>query len=356
MSVSALNRRSLIVIFFVTVQLLLLAGVLLFFYSEQDVVKAELEERTLEPVQSLCLSLDTLLNTTSMLTGPNEAGIELVTPARRYLSFCPGQMMWFLLGRPNSQSLGRIDYHGHRYLLDDYAAELGKGCRDGVVSFLYDVGEITDFSYRNWNGTALRELQASPLLPWQKYLDFVVLSSLENSNAGGLPFITDLNNEMLIVAPPIDVERLSNLGNYRRTPNVWQLPLGLTELLPGMWGLVLETPVQYKSAYELDLLIERSDGTLMLYAGSGMNAPRDALHRTEELTGKRVSWYIGATGWSSEADMINFEEAWEALDSEYPHLHWMPNHNTSAVVCEYLEAYLGERYHSGCLGSRVRCE
>ena len=341
---------------FVLVQIGLLAGVLVFFYAHQDEIKADLEERPPEPKRSLLLSADSLLNTVSFFTGSPDDGVELVTPARSFLSFCPGQMMWFLLSRPNASCHGRDKSTSGDYRLEQWLKELPAGSRNGVVNFLYDVGYDINTSYSNWNGTAVRELQASPFLPWQKYMDFVVLSSLEDENCRALPFVTNLNPKMLIIAPPVDSERLRRQGNYQIEPHLLQMEPGVTRLLPGLWALVLENPGPQNSSYELDLIVERSDGTLALFVGSALNRPLTALRRAEAEMGKKVSLYAGATGWQSEADMLNVEDEFSELEDAYPDLHWMPNHNTSFVVRGFLEAELGERYHSGRLGSRVSCE
>ena len=337
-------------------QIVLLAIVLVYYGARQEQCKTDLETHAPEALHSFTLSASDVLDQVSFLSGTEEAGIALPTEARQKLNFCPGQMMWGMLRRPTASSAGQAEPEGNVYSEDLWDVDLPASSRDGVVSFLYDLGDDTACSYANWSGTAVFELQASPLLPWQKHLDFVVLSSLEELNAGGLPFITDLNPKTLLIAPPLDMERLYSLGRYESEPRVVQYEEGLHLLLPGMWLLVLPTPEKYDSRYELDIILERGDGSLMLLVGSALNPPIVHLRAAETQMGKRISWYAGGTGWSDDGDMLRVEADLRQIEQEFPELDWQPNFNTGMFVRDYMQEALGERYHNACLGSVMRCE
>lgn len=337
-------------------QVVLLAGVVAYYGARQEQCQTNLETHAPEAVHSFALSENDILDQVSFLSGPEDAGIALPTEARQKLSFCPGQMMWGMLRRPTATSLGMSQPTGKVYAESLWDPELPASCRDGVVNFIYDLGSDTACSYANWSGTVVPELQASPLLPWQKHLDFVVLSSLETPNAGALPFITALNPNTLLITPMIDLDRLAALAKYDGELRVLPFAEGVHRLLPGMWTLVLPTPQQYDSAYELDVVLERGDGTLALLVGSALNPPLVHLRAAEEQLGRRVSLYAGGTGWSNDNDMLNIEADLEQIEQEFPGLEWQPNHNTGLFVRDFMQEALGERYHNACLGSVMRCE
>ncbi|MBQ7568633.1 hypothetical protein IJT17_07515 [bacterium] len=353
MRIPQLSVRFLLVL--AILQFVLLGWVLCYYAFHQDEVIAGLEVHPAEPYSSLVLSEHEVLDAVNFLSGPESAGIDLITRARSNLSFGKGQMIWGLLSRPTSSSRGKSPRRGTEYSETEWSARMPKSSRDGVVNFLYDVGLSADLAYSNWNGMAVRELQASPLLPWQKYLDFVVLSSFSKSSVEGLPFIINTNPSMLFIVPPASSEQLGWIDFRQGKSNVWQLEEGLHRLLPRLWALVLKTPEECFEPYELDLLLERGDGGIILLVGSAYNAPDVHLQMAEKAMGRPPVLYAGATGWTDDVNMIEFEDRFLRINQMYPDLHWQPN-MTGMTVSAYLEAWLGERYHSARLGSRLRCE
>lgn len=335
----------------VGVQVLLLGFLLLYSASVQDSVRMELEARPPEESPEPHLAARDLLDTVSLLSGPEFLGIEFPTEFRRGLSFEPGQFMWFLLSRTVGEDAPLMGLIAGGVASQDERARLRAGLSDGVVSFFYDVGARRDLVVNNWNSVAVRELQASPLLPWTKRLDFVVLSSLSDSAVGGLGFVTELNQGVLLLAPPHDPDRLRGLGLFARKPNLVELPPGLHPLVDGLWAMVLQSG----RGAELDLLVEGSDGRLLLFSGSGLHGPLAALREAKRLTGREVSTYVGSTGFSvGPSETARVEDEALALQREFPAVTLVPNGDTSVFAHGTLGALLGEHYRPGRLGTRMR--
>ncbi len=341
-------------VFLVSAQALVLGLVLADFTGVQGQVRMELEARVPETSPGLHLSAPDLLDTANLMTGPEFLGVELPTEFRRHLTFEEGQMVWCVLDRLLGDPDPLVRLAGAAVPLPQEAARIHQGLTDGVLNFLYDLGSRRDLALHNWSGVAVRELQASPLLPWVKHLDFVVLSSLADAGVGGLGFVTDLNQGVLLVLPPHDPDRLRSLQAFNRRPNAVVLPLGLHPLGPGLWALVLEAPLSSGHPAELDLVFARRDGRLALFSGSGLNRPLVALRRVRRELGRDVALYVGATGYLVGGDTSGLEAELARIQAEFPDLEMVPNGDTSLVAHGTLEAWLGTRYRAGSLGSRIR--
>ena len=338
----------------VGVQLLLLGFTLAWLASVQDQVRMELETRLPEKAKAQLPSEATVLGTANLLTGPDFLGIDTPTEYQRGLSFLDGQMVWLFL----AARLGDRDpLVGLAREATPKAREfqhLRAGLTDGSLCLLYDAGADAEGAQLNWTGAVAPELRACTLLPWSRNLDLVFLSSLEEGAVGGLGFITDVNQGVFLVAPPHDPGRLRKLGGFTRDPNVATLEVGLHPLGAGLWALVLKAPPGSGSPAELDLLVERPDGSLALFSGSGLNRPSVALRAARRLAGREVSLYVGATGYSAESDSSGMEADVRALKLEFPNLVMVPNANTTLMAHGLLEALLGPKYRPGRLGTRIR--
>ncbi len=338
----------------VLAQVLVLGLVLGYFTGVQDQVKVELEARAPETSPGYHLPAGDLLNTASLMTGPEFLGIELPTEFRRNLSFEDGQMFWFLLDRTLADGDPLVRLARSAVPVAQESIRIHEGLTDGVLNFLYDLGSRRDLALQNWSGVSVRELQASPLLPWVKRLDLVVLSSLAEPGVGGLGFVTDLNQGVLLVLPPYDPDRLRNLHAFNRPPNAVVLEPGLHLLGPGLWALVMAAPPSSGHPAELDLLVERADGSLVLFSGSGLNRPLVALRQVRRALGREVALYVGATGYVVGGDTSGLEAEIRQIVAEFPNLKMMPNGDTSVVAHGTLEALMGSRYRAGSLGTRLR--
>lgn len=338
----------------VAVQTLLLGFTLAFFAAIQDEVRMEQEVHPEEVSPRPHLPARELLDTASFLAGPELLGIELPTELRRGLSFAPGQMLWLVLDRSLAGEDPLVREARKLFPTEEASAKLREGLQDGVLNFLYDLGGRRDLALQNWSGVAVRELQASPLLPWAKHLDFLVLSSLADSAVGGLGFVTERNPDVLLVVPTCAEARLRTLSSVPPNPHLLVLPEGLHPLAPRLWALVLAAPAASGHPAELDLVLERRDGSLVILAGSGLNPPSVPLRKVRELLGRDAALYAGATPWNVGWDSSGLEAEVTALTREFPTVTLVPNGDTSLVAHGVLEALLGPRYRPGRLGTRVR--
>lgn len=336
------------------VQVLLLAFLIAYFASVQDQVRMELEARPPGEAPQPHLAARDVLDTVSLFSGPEFLGHDFATEFRRGLSFEAGQFMWFLLQRTLGREAPLVRLASASVPSEKERARLRDGLTDGALSFFYDVGARRELAVSNWNSVGVAELQASPLLPWTKRLDFVALSSLADSAVGGLGFVTELNQGILLLVPPHDPARLRRLGLFARKPNLVELAPGLHPLAEGLWALVLPAPAGSGHPAELDLLVERADGSLALFAGSGLNRPLVALREATRQMGRPVALYVGSTGYAVGWDTRGIEDEILALQQEFPQVVLIPNGDTSVFAHGALEALLGPRYRPGRLGTRLR--
>jgi len=334
-------------------QILILAALLGWSATVHDQIRMPLEARLPEPRPGIHLPARDLLETLSILGGPEYLGIELPTPFRRNLSFQEGQMFWLFMQRRLSAGTPLVERAREAVRDPEDLRRVQDGLCDGFLSFLYDVGGHRDVARQNWAATAVRELQASPLLPWAKKLDFVVLSSLAETSVGGLGFVTDLNPEVLLILPEHDPVRLQGLRLFRQQPHAVVLPVGVHALAPGLWAQVLAAPAGTGDPAELNLLVEGGDGRVVLISGSALNRPLDSLRRAKQSLGRRISTYVGATGYVTGADTSELQDEIRAIRHEFPDLTLIPNGDTSLLAHGALEALLGPRYRPGRLGTRV---
>lgn len=336
------------------VQLALVLYVLAYVWETQDATKMEQEVHPREVVDVFHMTASKCLNSVSLFSGPDYFGVDMDTPARQYLSFQEGQMIWFLLKKsilPTSPFYRRmLDSIGKK----QDAQRMLEGTSDGLLNFLYDVGRSPAISLQNWSGCAVGELQASPLLPWTKHLDFVVLSSSDSMCAGGLPFIANLNPDMLIILPAGADNDVARFGGYSRKPNLLVLEPGVHAVADGLWFVVLNAGGASQNKCELDIVVERQKGGLALFSGSALNSPSSSVASVEDALAREVTLYVGDTGWLVGYDMSEFQAEVARLQAEHPNLTIIPNGRTSMVAHSVLEAMLGLHYQQGRLGTRVR--
>ncbi len=346
--------RTIWLVAFIAVEVMLTSYAILFFMYDQQQVKMELEVHPEETVKRFHLSGRDVMNTANILAGPEFLDIDIATKLRRNLSFSPGQMIWFILEKKLDKNSPFCKQAAKSVSADEWKGKIGYGMTDGVLNFLYDVGMYDQLSLQNWTGTAVGELQASPLLPWVKHLDFVVLSSIEEETAGGLPFITNLNQGMLIIAPKTDIEQIKSIGKFTRIPNVMMLNTGIHEICDGLWALVLDAEIDGKLTKELDLICRCANGQFVLFSGSGLSEPETAIRTAELALGRKISVYVGDTGWEVSFDTSSMEEEVRGLKQAYPDLYIIPNGRTSMIAHSVLEMMMPDKYKPGRLGMRIK--
>ncbi|MGI5843065.1 MAG: hypothetical protein ACOX9B_02630 [Candidatus Xenobium sp.] len=334
-------------------QILIMAALLGWSATVHDQIRMPLEARLPEPRPGIHLPARDLLEKVNILSGPEYLGIELLTPFRRSLSFQEGQMFWIFLQRRLSMGTPLVERAREAVREAEVAKRIQDGLCDGFLSFLYDVGGHRDVARQNWAATAVGELQASPLLPWAKKLDFVALSSLAETSVGGLRFVTDLNPEVLLILPEHDPVRFRGLRLFHQQPHAVVLPVGVHALAPGLWAQVLVAPVGTGHPAELNLLVEGGDGRIVLISGSSLNRPLVSLRQAKQSLGRRISTYVGSTGYVTAVDTSDLQDEIQAIHHEFPDLILIPNGDTSLLAHCALEALLGPSYRPGRLGARV---
>lgn len=332
-------------------QVLFLLFVLAYTALFQDESKIMLEQWWPEDNLGLTVKESDIVDTCSLLSGPVFMGLETPTEVRRNLAFSDGQMMWFVLDESLKAKTPLMQRMLNAHFRYEWMQRFEQQLSDGTLNFLYDAGSVPGVSLQNWQNTAVPELQASPLLPWAKKLDFVVVST-DHFSLTGLPFIADLNPGMLFLLPPC------NQAEFRRAirlggddGNILTAQPGVHPLCRNLWTMVLACP---QGGYELDLIRRRHDGTLVVFSGASLNSPRTALDTCRQALGETPAVFVGTLGAGIGFDTEAFAHEVYLLKDNYPQLEIIPSADTSMTAYEVLCEAFGSRVRPGKLGTRIK--
>lgn len=174
------------------------------------------------------------------------------------------------------------------------------GLTDGLINLFYDLGGDEPTWLHNWSTVGVQEMQMSPLLPWTKRLDVIVLSSYDPEHCGGLAYVLRTTPDVLVIGPPIPKSADPRWGDRgkdivataRAARRLRVLPFGFHPLTPRLSVLVY--PVPY-GAPEAALVI-RTGERMTVVAGAGGRPLQDLVALAEKSLGRRVTGFIGATG------------------------------------------------------------
>lgn len=239
----------------------------------------------------------------SQVLGRDAAAEEHAKPAtfRSQLAFDPGHFTWIVLadgaGRHDALQAMAVDgllpWSEPRRLAE-------AGLSDGLINVFYDLGGDDRAWLHNWSTVGVQEMQMSPLLPWMKRLDVIVLSSYDPEHCGGLDYVLRTTPDVLVLGPPLPKSANPRWGGRgeeivetaQAARRLRALPIGFHALTSRLSVLVY--PVDDGPA-EAALVI-RTGERLTVVAGGGGRPLYDLVARVEKCTGRRVTGFIGATG------------------------------------------------------------
>ena len=332
-------------------QFLLLVYLLAYFTSFSDESKINLEYGTSPQVtDNLSFSRSEILNTASILSGNQFTGRYEANPLSFNVNYSGSNMVWFMLERSDNLSASLFNWpQDYLHVKGEVWHKLKENLKDGVVNFIYDTG--SDVSIRDaWSGFVVETLNRSPFMPWQKRLDFVIISTLGYDS--GFDFINNLNSDTIFICPNIAPQKFTEITSLEIAKSVQAVtvPPGIHPLFEGVWALVV--PID-QDKFELDLLVRRRDGTLALFCGAGCGDLAGRFSLIKGLLHEVPSLIVG--NFNEGYVMWNDSEIqhMKQLAAKYPQLKIAACGGVSFAEYEFLQSIFGDNIYCSSLGERL---
>ncbi len=332
-------------------QFVLLAYLLAYFTVFPNESKIELEAGApMQNADNLAFSKAEILNTVSLLSGSQFTGRCEDNPLSFNINYSAHNMMWFLLDRPSNSKAPLLNWPSkYRHVKEEIWQEFSRNIQDGVINFLYDTG--SNASMRDsWSGFVVETLNRSSLMPWQKRLDFVAISTLNHDN--GFDFINSLNSKTIFLCPNITPYKFTEITSLEVAKNVQVItvPPGIYPLFEGVWTLVV--PVD-RNKFALDFLVRRRDGTLTLFCGSGYGDFADRFSLINNLLHETPSLIVGNFNDSYLMWNDSNLKYMKQLAAQYPHMKIEACGGVGFSEYEFLRSIFGDNVYCGNLGERI---
>ena len=287
---------------------------------------------------------------------PNELGVE-VSERRQRLPNDTGTFLWVSV----SEQL-----RGPCILSRLFESQARRGRTIGplrpltseqkVVNLCFNAGGSAYNFAQAWASVVYPELQQTDLLPWNRSLDVVIVSSYSQRAAGGLLHLAQVAPDTPVLAPPPhpdDASQASILSEHLH--NLMQLPVGYTPLTPRMAAFVYEGPpvpdidvasddtaTQNRRHYNLVLLV-RSARYINVLNGSEGLPPHELLGRLRRYIGKGEVRFVGTTGYRIGDHDTALEANLLAASRLMPGLAFLAGGDTSQAAHGLLRRVLGKR-------------
>jgi hypothetical protein len=312
-------------------------------------MRSELESRPVTKGSTPPVQASSIVDQVHALSGedPREVGLEL--PARRLqLAGEGGLFAWVALSEQLDRStlLARLlDQRDNQHRRLAPLRPLTSPTK--VINFCYNAASTPATFAQAWSHVIYPELQQTSLLPFDRSLDLVIISSYTQRACGGLLHLGQIAPWTPVLAPPVhpsDVDQSRNLEN--RLHNLIVLPLGYTALTSRLGAYVYETPpipdldkpysstrpVSSQAHYALVLLIRGKAGALTVLNGTE-GLPLDGLLPLV-LRGVRASsiCYLGPTGYRLGSFDPELQGRLRRLHHRYPTLRVIPADATSVTA------------------------
>ncbi|MBQ7502782.1 hypothetical protein IJT93_08760 [bacterium] len=330
-----------------------------YFTVFQSEAKTDLEYTSYESGGKEYVSNGDLLNNVFLLSGSEFLGSE---PSYDNTSALPGpgNMMWFIRSAAvNRQDIQLTDLLNRSLLTETNKEKFLGGLQDGVLNFAYDFGQDGQISGVNWENVAVRKINASSLLSWQRNMDCVLLSSIENGLNGGISVFYPEHKDVIIICPEFSQNKLKEYfymsGNF--TPQLIMLQAGCREIVPGLWAIVSKVRVKLNESYidslELDLLTKNEKGEALLFVGAGhvnLEELLDTVNSKFHCTPKAAVMNFGS---SSSINYEEFTEQMKHIAVKYTDMRIIACGDINVYVFNILSSVFGERLEAGRLMKRI---
>ncbi|MBM3464120.1 MAG: hypothetical protein FJX76_18650 [Armatimonadetes bacterium] len=223
---------------------------------------------------------------------------------------------------------------------------------DGTLNVVYDAGGLPGAP--NWERFGRSTLQASPLLAWEKQIDWVVVSCREADRCAGLATLLREQPRVVLAPPPHPQETAAALGLLEAAPNATLLPPGVTRLTSRVVAYVYETePLAGGRHYALALGVKGAAGATLLNGTEGL-PPHLLIARFERASGMRVARFVGATGYRIGLPDPALDRALRALRASHPRLSIVATAATTETAADMLRAVFGARFRATQIGDGIR--
>lgn len=278
---------------------------------------------------------------------PADAGVE-VSPRRLQLASNPGMFAWVSVEETLDDKvyLARLLDQGDRQQRRNGALRPLTSSKK-VLNFCLNAGSSPTAFAQAWSRVIYPELQQTSLLPFDRSLDFVIISSYTQRACGGLLHLGQIAPWTPVLAPPVhpsDLNQARNLEN--RLHNLVVLPLGYTPLTPRLAAYVYETPpvpdldkpyssnrpITLEPHYALVLLVQGRHHELTVLNGTE-GLPFDRL-LLKVMRGRRASsiCYVGPTGYRLGSYDAQLQQRLRKLHRRFPTLHILAGDATSVTA------------------------
>ncbi len=298
-----------------------------------------------------------LVNTVTLMTGSPVNGVSSENPLRKKMIFDKGQMMWVVIEDRVKTEDELVKFASIAMGKRDFAFFKKKVLRDEILNFFYDLTSSEKAFANNWREVGVKELRASPLLPWKKKVDFAVISTFEPQHIGGLTYLIKRNPSMPIYSPPITKKTVvENIELFRRLHCLVTLPPGYTPLTSRLGAYIypIKKGSGISNSYELDLIIDLGNKRVALLVGAGYKGPLKLVKEVEKATGKKVCYYIGGTNLPLGIENDKVYKEMRELKRISPHLEIYPNFNTSLVAYQMFKDVFKDHCFRTPLGLKIR--
>jgi hypothetical protein len=341
-----------IVKIFFLIQLLFFIYLLSLFTLNPVKLYLETPRAEFEPEQRTAAK--DLVDTCNILYGDEIAGVEEQEGEfRRNLKLDTGQSFWLLLRDKVTEQSDLLRLARREFMPKDYQL-FKEGMEDGLLNFFFDLGSFNDVWAANLS-VAVQELANSYLLPWQRKIDFALISNLREQNTGGIYHLMLDKPFLPVIIPPTPSDEVRDL--LGRPRNLLVLPKsGIVQVSPRVRLLTISFRREDETGYEVVLLVKIKGG-IALICGVGEPGPRKILEAVSQETKTKILYYIGGTNMLIGHYSSAVHQELNYIHQRWPALTFIPNYNTSLqaqALCA--EVFGPSHYRPGRLGSRIKLE
>lgn len=343
--------KSKLITWFFILEIIVFLNLLVIFGFNPIKLYLETPRAAFEPEQRTAAK--DIIDTCNVLYGDENAGVEEQEGEfRRNLKLDTGQSFWLVLQDKVGDDSEVLRLANQEFMPKDY--QLFKSdLQDDIINCFFDLGAFNDVWAANLS-VAVQELASSYLLPWQRKIDFALISNLREQTTGGIYHVMLTKPFLPVIIPPTPQDEVRDL--LGRPRNLLVLPKNKkVQLSPRVSLMTLSFSREGETCYEAVMLV-RIKGGLAVICGVGEPGPLRILEAVQQVTALPLRLYIGGT------NMLigDYSQAiWQELSTihkRWPQLTFMPNYNTSLQAQALCAEVFGSQYQPGRVGSRIKLE
>jgi len=321
------------------VQLAIVVFVMIYFSCRENqtimILEQPLPIQYMNKARDQAVTAERIHDTVTFLTGDGNYRGDLEADR--------GQGLFISLREEISPDAPLLDLF-REYLGEDEADAIAlEMSRSDSLNMLMGAGSDSRAFMHNCQRLTVISMARSPLLPWDRELDLVILPGFSPGMTGGLNRILMENPHVTVLCPPVTSGILANhLDFLDSIPRLVPVFPGRTRLTNRLWSLVLPTGEgSPDSDYELFLLAETSRG-MVLISGMGRPGVEEILGHSA-LDGFDFSLFVGGVDMAMVLEDPALLPSLERVKKRFPDLIISPNHKLSPVARNAMEQVFGDR-------------